>query len=110
VLAQNFTVNSFIEWSDHAPISFCIPIYCHINSVNVDHSKTSIRWNNDLNDTFRRNIIAKLPVFNTITNNVVFDSRKDVSDCICKFTDVINSVAEPLFSSPEHKVLMVELL
>ena len=51
-----------------------------------------------MNDTFRRNIIAKLPVLNTITNNVVFDSRKDVSDCICKFTDVINSVAEPRFS------------
>jgi len=38
VLAQIFTVNSFDEWSDHAPISFCIPIYCHIDSEHVDYS------------------------------------------------------------------------
>ena len=28
----------------------------------------------------------------------MFDSGKDVSECIWKFTNVINSVAEPLFS------------
>jgi len=71
---------------------FCIPIY----SKHVDYS--TIRRKNDLKDTFRRNIIEKQPVFHTITNNIVFDSRKDVSACICKFTNGMNSVAEPLFS------------
>jgi len=70
---------------------FCIPIY----SEHVDYS--TIRWNNELNDTFRQNIIAKQPVFNTISNNIVFDSRKDVSDCICKLPMLWNKLLNLFF-------------
>ena len=95
---DNFHVNPFSEWSDHAALTFKIVCSSPVLDDLCDHVFTRIKWNDDLRDNFRREIISKLPLLNEITDGVDFNDRTNVNNCVSAFSELINDVAEPLFS------------
>ena len=62
---SNIGICDFNNFSDHAAS------YVTIDERNSEHVVTSYKWNNEKLDTFRSRIIAKLPLFNVLLNNIV---------------------------------------
>lgn len=100
---NRFSIEPFCEWSDHAPVVFSIVCNIVDSITNNQYVRTDIKWNADLRDNFRRGLISKLSAFNAVTENVNFNNRNDVNNCISTFTDIIKNVAEPLFC--KHSVV-----
>lgn len=96
-LIQHFSIGSFNEWSDHAELSFTLSCNRVVNREDAQYSRTCIRWNSEMRDVFRRHLISKLPVFNSITNDLNPSSHDAINTCVNKFTDVIKQASEPLF-------------
>lgn len=95
---NDFQVNSFNEWSDHAPLSFRIS--CNIVLLMNDSPQYSnrIKWNDSLRDDFRRSLIARLTDLNTIVNQIDVSDRNPINSGIENFSKLLNDVAYPLFS------------
>ena len=51
----------------------------------------------DKKNTFRRNLISRLPDINKIFDGINRRERKSVNDAVSDFVNVINEVASPLF-------------
>ena len=101
---DKFKIESFNEWSDHAPLSYMILVSDNNQRpVNKVNSYVSIKWQDNQKYCFRRNVIGNLPEFNHITEGIDVNSKKSVNSCVNSFTDLLNSAAEPLF----HKTVNV---
>jgi len=74
--------------------------YVTIDEHNSEHV-LSYKWNNEKRDAFRSGIIAKLPLFNVLLNNIVTNSS-DVEELVSHFTRAISDVADPLFKITTH--------
>ena len=79
----------------------------HIHVVNSNSSgdqsqNTFYKWTCDKKDMFRRGLIEKLPTFNKIVNDVNTYHNITLNDMINQFSEILCSVANPLF---ERKVL-----
>ena len=98
-LIHNFTVHSFNEYSDHAPLSFS---FCcsRINdqSRNIKHDSTKYMWNCENKDTFRAEIISNLPVFNRIVQSIDVSCRQSINTALDDFTSRMREIADPLFA------------
>ena len=95
---NNFQVNSFNDWSDHAPLSFsvsCKNVPLRNDSPQYSHR---IKWNDSLRDDFRRSIIARLTDLNTIVNQIDVSDRNSINSGFEIFSKLLNDVAYPLFS------------
>ena len=74
---RNFRICDFNSFSDHAPLCFELNAnqsYVTIDEHNSEHVGTRYKWNNEKLDTFRSGIIAKLPLFKVLLNNIVTNS------------------------------------
>ena len=101
---RNFRICNFNSFSDHAPLCFELNAnqsYATIDEHNSEHVVTSNKWNNEKRDTFRSDIIAKLPLFNVLLNNIVTDSS-DVEELVSHFARAISDVADPLYKKTTH--------
>ena len=95
---DNFTIQSFNEWSDHSPISFTLR--CKLfNKESTESVGTRYKWNSDCKNDFRSSIISKLPIFNSLTNSINNSDRTSINNLITDFTSIIRDVADPIFSS-----------
>ena len=57
---SDFHVNSFNEWSDHAPLSFNIMCNTELFTCEkLQSGDSGIIWNNSLSNEFRRSLIVK---------------------------------------------------
>lgn len=94
-----FAIQSFTEFSDHAPLSFTI--HARRQSVpgasNGNGEHFYYRWDDTCNAEFRRGLISKLPELNTVLTNVSMHERDSVSHAVSSFVHVIRDVADPLF-------------
>jgi hypothetical protein len=96
VHVKEFSVESLTEWSDHCPLS--LTLCCNeALPVPIVQNETRFKWNSDHIDTFRIGLIGKLPDFNHLTDNIDVNNRSSVNDLINGFTDIVRSVADPLF-------------
>ena len=68
---------------------------------NSEHIFSRCKWNNEKRDKFRSGIIAKLPLFIVLLNNIVTDTS-DVEELISHFARAISDVADPLFKKTTH--------
>lgn len=94
---NDFTIGSFNEWSDHAPLP--LTLLCNnIPENEVSYSELKFKWNDNCKELFRSGIIAQLPLFNSIVHSLGYNNRESVNTTICNFTDVLRNVADPLFS------------
>ena len=91
---SNIGICDFNNFSDHAPS------YVTIDEHNSEHV-LSYKWNNEKRDAFRSGIIAKLPLFNVLLNNIVTNSS-DVEELVSHCTRAISDVADPLFKKTTH--------
>ena len=78
----------------------------HVHVVNINSSgdqsqNTFYKWTCDKNDMFKRGLIEKLPTFNKIVNVNTY-TNSTLNDMINQFSEILCSVANPLF---ERKVL-----
>jgi exonuclease III len=93
----DFKIGNFNEWSDHAPLH--LSLCCNNCSPSQKRfTDVKFKWDSSLRNQFRSEIIAKLPVFNSIVHDIDSSNRLSINNAICKFTDTIRSVADPLFS------------
>ena len=99
---SNFQINTFCEWSDHAPLSF--EILCNTIPVISDRPqcRTRIKWDDSLCGDFRRSLIGRLTDFNAIVDQIDISDRNSINSCIETFTDVLSEVASPLFSKTTY--------
>ena len=96
----DFEIGSFCEWSDHAPMSFNILCNRVPDTVeNTQYTHTLIKWDDSLRDEFRRGLIGRLPDFNSAVNILDTSDKSSVNSCVESFTQILNNVARPLFSS-----------
>ena len=96
----DFEIGSFCEWSDHAPMSFNILCNRVPDTVeNTQYTRTSIKWDDSLRDEFRRGLIGRLPDLNSAINILHTSDKSSVNSCVESFTQILNDVARPLFSS-----------
>jgi hypothetical protein len=95
----NFTVHDLNEWSDHCPISFNLK--CNlprkIERISHDEFVCRYKWSDDCKNEFRAKLIAKLPVFNTLTNCIYVENKTSVNNLVTDFTSIIQDIAKPLF-------------
>ena len=91
---SNIGICDFNNFSDHAAS------YVTIDEHNSEHVVTSYKWNNEKRDTFRSGIIAKLPLFNVLLNNIVTNSS-DVEELVSHFARAISDV-EILYLRKQH--------
>ena len=96
-LIGEFNVHSFNEWSDHAILSF--KVTCN-TEIHKSHSflSTYHKWDDEYKHQFRVGIISQLPLFNVAVDNIDCTSRQFINDAVNSFTNIIRSVADPLFS------------
>ena len=101
---DKFKIESFNEWSDHAPLSYMILVSDNNQRpVNKVNSYVSIKLQDNQKYCFRRKVIGKLSEFNHITEGIDVNSKESVNSRVNSFTDLLNSAAEPLF----HKTVNV---
>jgi len=103
-IIKDFKVKSFNEWSDHAPLFFKISCHKEENMSDVEDSGTRncYEWNDTLKEAFRSNLISKLTSFNQVIHRVNIGNKDSVNDCVNEFTDILRSVADPLFSKEKR--------
>ena len=91
-----FGIREFTEFSDHAPLQFAFKTYSDLNT-NIEHEREAafIRWDNSKAAEFRRHLIGKLPILNTL--NFHSNTKDAINDTVIKCIDVINSVTDPMF-------------
>lgn len=99
---KNFQINTFCEWSDHAPLSFGILTNTIPDIPDRPQCRTRIKWDDALCGDFRRSLIGRLTDFNSIVNQTDISDGNSVNSCIEKFTAVIKEVASPLFSKTTY--------
>ena len=63
------------------------------------YTRTTIKWDDSLCDEFRRGIIGRLPDLNSAINSLDTSDKSSVNSCVESFTQILNDVAMPLFSS-----------
>jgi len=90
-------VGPFNEWSDHTPLSFSIRCNNYV-PLNKSYTETRYKWDNSFTQQFRSGIIAQLPVFNTLVNNIDCSCKQSVNNIMNSFTDVLRDIADPLFT------------
>ena len=96
-LLSSFGITPFNVFSDHAPIYFSITCNTNVDKGSDCYYKTIIKWDGELRDKFRTNIISKLPEFNSISDKVRDADGNTIQSCIDDFTQIIRCVADPLF-------------
>ena len=96
---NDFQVQSFCEWSDHAPLSYNVVCRTVSDKSNDPQYSTRIKWDSSLRDDYRRCLISKLTDLNYIVNQIDLSDRNSINSCVDNFTRVINEVANPLFSN-----------
>ena len=95
---NDFTIHSFTEWSDHAPLSFSIDCYAVANK-STETRFIYHKWNGNCLGEFRKRMISKLPEFNRlfIDNDNTF-SNENVNDVLSRFCTIFRSVTDEMFS------------
>ena len=99
-IINDFRVGHFNEWSDHAPLLYevrCGSLEMGQNEENSGNCNKFV-WNDLLKDTFRKNLISKLPELNNLMQNVDPSSNESLNSTTNSFTDIIRGAADPLFS------------
>ncbi len=94
---QQFYIQRFNEWSDHAPLCFSLLCNNRLHSEEKQ-SDTKYKWNDSLREQFRSGIIRILPTFNDIVHNINCPDRDSINVLIDKFSNTIRDVADPLFA------------
>ena len=96
---SNFQILDFNEFSDHAPLQFSLHagFKTEVDGNISSNSSFKYKWNDGQKNTFRRNLISRLPDINKIFDGINRRERKSVNDAVSDFVDVINEVASPLF-------------
>jgi hypothetical protein len=97
---SDFSIGSFNEWSDHAPLH--LSLLCNNAHMSNDYLETKYKWKDSSINQFRSSIIARLPEFNYIVNNLNCNNRELVNNALNDFTKVLRSVTDPLFSKRCH--------
>jgi hypothetical protein len=91
-------VFDFNEYSDHAPLHFSITGERSRDQTYIESDCiTTVKWNDNKRDEFRRSLISKLPVLNEIIRNVDSSNCDSVNNCINNFVNTVNLVAVPIF-------------
>ena len=86
-LLNSFQVCPFNKRSDHTPLSFSIRCNNYV-PLNKSYTETRYKWDNSFTQQFRSGIIAQLPVFNTLVNNIDCSCKQSVNNIVNSFTDV----------------------
>lgn len=94
----NFCIESFNEWSDHAPLSITLKCKCNPLPNEDTFTYTRTRWKDDQRDDFRRKLIAQLPVLNALTLNTDMLNSSNVNQTLDKFIESFRCITDPLFS------------
>ncbi|XP_053405087.1 uncharacterized protein LOC128558872 [Mercenaria mercenaria] len=101
-IVNNFSIDKFTEWSDHAPISFDICCHNSITNNNSDEQpgrkRSQFTWNEQLRDDFRRKLISVLPELNNVVQNIDISQKESVNNSVNAFTGIIRNVGDPLFA------------
>ena len=102
-LVKTFQIFPFSEYSDHAPLYFslhinkaCEPVNTH-NNFDCAHSFTFYKWDEEKKNAFRRDIISKLPSFNTLLTETDCSIAESVESLVDNFSSLIERSAEPYF-------------
>ena len=97
---NDFCIEEFNEWSDHAPLSFslCCNNVCNENN---GHEEIKFKWDSNLRDMFRSDIVENLNVFDTIVNKEILD-KSSINCMLNDFTSKMRSIADPLFAKHCH--------
>ena len=94
---KNFAVESFNEWSDHAPLSFSLE--CNVNrNTQTDTRYCIYKWNDDRKQQFRGQLIGKLPDFNNVVSCIDISSQNGIDIALNDFVGILRSVSDPVFS------------
>ena len=85
---NDFQVQSFCEWSDHAPLSYNVVCRTVSDKSNDPQYSTRIKWDSSLRDDYRRCLISKLTDLNYIVNQIDLSDRNSINSCVDNFTRV----------------------
>ena len=108
-----FESGTFSEFSDHSPVSFCIPFKDYVTHntpsahvVNNGHGRVnarSVKWRNENCDIVNECLIDILPELQNILDSK-FDSIDDVNTCVDNFCVLLNSCILPFCEVHESKI------
>ena len=69
----------------------------------VEQEELKIRWDTKYKNNFRAGLIGKLPAFNLLTHAINISSKESVNNAIADYTNIVQSVADPLFSKHDSQ-------
>ena len=96
---NDFRIDSFCEWSAHAPVVFNVLCNTEVfTPENTENGDPQMKWKDSLRDQFRRCLIARLADLNTVVNHIDVDDRTSANSSVNRFSEILNEVAKPLFS------------
>ena len=87
-LLNNFIINDFNEFSDHASISFslkCRVTYQH----KIKTKEVRLKWDDSNKIAFRNGIISNLSQLNNLVYDIDLNSRDSVNNTINEFTEIL---------------------
>jgi exonuclease III len=96
-LINDFTIDPFNEWSDHAPLRFSLACPKSVQNDNPQY-EIKCKWSDENTELFRSGIIGHLPRFNNIVQNIDVSCRDSIDKTVEDFSEIVRSVANPLFS------------
>ena len=86
---NDFRIDSFCEWSDHAPVFFNVLCNTEVfTPETTENGDPQIKWKDSLRDQFRRCLIARLADLNTVVNHIDVDDRTSVNSCVNRFSEI----------------------